>query len=146
MNKKAVDAVLLRLMSLFNVDNDSELARVLNVNRQTLASWRKRDSVPYSICINIAEERGVSLDWLLTGKGEEEVSKVESATQSFSQADLKMLELLNQLDPEVRRDLMRGAEEKQRVIEMEKQIQELSAQLNNLKMWANLFPLRTLTG
>ncbi|EAA7945731.1 TPA: helix-turn-helix transcriptional regulator [Escherichia coli] len=133
MNKKAVDAVLLRLMSLFNVDNDSELARVLNVNRQTLASWRKRDSVPYSICINIAEERGVSLDWLLTGKGEEEVSKVESATQSFSQADLKMLELLNQLDPEVRRDLMRGAEEKQRVIEMEKQIQELSAQLNNLK-------------
>lgn len=133
MNKKAVDAVLLRLMSLFNVDNDSELARVLNVNRQTLASWRKRDSVPYLICINIAEERGVSLDWLLTGKGEEEVSKVESATQSFSQADLKMLELLNQLDPEVRRDLMRGAEEKQRVIEMEKQIQELSAQLNNLK-------------
>ncbi|EHZ8371919.1 MULTISPECIES: helix-turn-helix transcriptional regulator [Enterobacteriaceae] len=133
MNKKAVDAVLLRLMSLFNVDSDSELARALNVNRQTLASWRKRDSVPYSICINIAEERGLSLDWLLTGKGEEEVSKVEPATHSFSQADLKMLELLNQLDPEVRRDLMRGAEEKQRVIEMEKQIQELSAQLNNLK-------------
>ncbi|EMK0351707.1 helix-turn-helix domain-containing protein [Citrobacter amalonaticus] len=133
MNKKAVDAVLLRLMSLFNVDSDSGLAKALDVNRQTLASWRKRDSVPYSICINLAEERGVSLDWLLTGKGEEEVSKVEPATQSFSQADLKMLELLNQLDPEVRRDLMRGAEEKQRVIEMEKKIQELSAQLNNLK-------------
>jgi len=133
MNKKAIDAVLLRLMSLFNVDSDSGLAKALDVNRQTLASWRKRNSVPYSICINIAEEKGISLDWLLTGKGEEEVSKVEPATQSFSQADLKMLELLNQLDPEVRRDLMRGAEEKQRVIEMEKQIQELSAQLNNLK-------------
>lgn len=133
MNKKAVDAVLLRLMSLFDVDNDSELARALNVNRQTLASWRKRDSVPYSICINIAEERGISLDWLLTGKGEDELLKVEPATQSFSQADLKMLELLNQLDPEVRRDLMRGAEEKQRVIEMEKQLQELSSKLKNLK-------------
>lgn len=135
MNKKAVDAVLLRLMSLFNVDNDSELARALNVNRQTLASWRKRDSVPYSICINLAEEKGISLDWLLTGKGENEneVSKTEPATQSFTQADLKMLELLNQLDPEVRRDLMRGAEEKQRVIEMEKQLQELSSKLKNLK-------------
>lgn len=133
MNKKSVDAVLLRLMSLFNVDSDSELARALNVNRQTLASWRKRDSVPYSICINIAEERGVSLDWLLTGKGEEEVSNVEPATESFSQADLKMLELLNQLDPEVRRDLMRGAEEKQRVIEMEKQLKELSATIERLK-------------
>ena len=71
--------------------------------------------MPYSICINIAEERGISLDWLLTGKGEEGVSKAEPATQSFSQADLKTLELLNQLDPEVRRDLMRCAEEKQRV-------------------------------
>lgn len=133
MNKKAVNAVLLRLMSLFNVDSDSELARALNVNRQTLASWRKRDSVPYSICINIAEDRGISLDWLLTGKGEEEVWKAEPATQSFSQADLKMLEILNQLDPEVRRDLMRGAEEKQRVIEMEKQLKELSATIERLK-------------
>lgn len=133
MNKKSVDAVLLRLMSLFNVDSDSELARALNVNRQTLASWRKRDSVPYSICINIAEERGISLDWLLTGKGEEDVLNVEPATEIFSQADLKMLELLNQLDPEVRRDLMRGAEEKQRVIEMEKQLKELSATIERLK-------------
>lgn len=133
MNKKAVDAVLLRLMSLFNVDSDSGLAKALDVNRQTLASWRKRNSVPYSICITLAEEKGISLDWLLTGKGEEEVSKVEPATQSFSQADLKMLELLNQLDPEVRRDLMRGAEEKQRVIEMEKQLKELSATIERLK-------------
>ncbi|MGK3503218.1 hypothetical protein [Escherichia coli] len=44
-----------------------------------------------------------------------------------------MLELLNQLDPEVRRDLMRGAEEKQRVIEMEKQLKELSATIERLK-------------
>ncbi|CBG87711.1 helix-turn-helix domain-containing protein [Citrobacter rodentium] len=133
MNKKAVDAVLLRLMSLFQVDNDSELARALNVNRQTLASWRKRDSVPYSICVNLAEERGVSLDWLLAGKGDDTSKEAEPATQNLSQADLKMLELLNQLDPEVRRDLMRGAEEKQRVIEMERQLKELSAKLERLK-------------
>jgi transcriptional regulator with XRE-family HTH domain len=133
MNKKAVDAVLLRLMSLFQVDNDSELARALNVNRQTLASWRKRDSVPYSICVNLAEERGVSLDWLLAGKGDDTSKETEPAAQNLSQADLKMLELLNQLDPEVRRDLMRGAEEKQRVIEMERQLKELSAKLEHLK-------------
>lgn len=60
-------------------------------------------------------------------------SKAESVAQSFSHADLKMLELLNQLDPEVRRDLMRGAEEKQRVIEMEKQLKELSATIERLK-------------
>ena len=135
MNNKDVNAVLFRLMSLFQVENDSELARALNVNRQTLASWRKRDSVPYSICISIAEEKGVSLDWLLTGRKQGLSKEVEvTPTQvQFSQADLTMLALLKQLDPEVRRDLLRGAEEKQRVIEMEKQLKELSATIERLK-------------
>ncbi|EYD91511.1 putative phage repressor protein [Escherichia coli 3-105-05_S4_C2] len=44
-----------------------------------------------------------------------------------------MLELLKQLDPEVRNDLLRGAAEKQRVIEMEKQLKELSATIERLK-------------
>lgn len=38
----------------------------------------------------------------------------------FSRSDLTLLELMNQLDPEVRKDLMRSAEEKQRMIELEK--------------------------
>ncbi|HDD8964478.1 TPA: helix-turn-helix domain-containing protein [Escherichia coli] len=135
MNNKDVNAVLSRLMSLFQAENDSELARALNVNRQTLASWRKRDSVPYAICIKIAEEKGVSLDWLLTGRKQglsKEVDVTPTQVQ-FSQADLTMLELLKQLDPEVRNDLLRGAAEKQRVIEMEKQLKELSATIERLK-------------
>ncbi|EPU0028057.1 helix-turn-helix domain-containing protein [Escherichia coli] len=135
MNNKDVNAVLSRLMSLFQAENDSELARALNVNRQTLASWRKRDSVPYAICINIAEEKRVSLDWLLTGRKQglsKEVDVTPTQVQ-FSQADLTMLELLKQLDPEVRNDLLRGAAEKQRVIEMEKQLKELSATIERLK-------------
>ncbi|EHQ9044817.1 helix-turn-helix domain-containing protein [Escherichia coli] len=135
MNNKDVNAVLSRLMSLFQAENDSELARALNVNRQTLASWRKRDSVPYAICINIAEEKGVSLDWLLTGRKQglsKEVDVTPTQVQ-FSQSDLTMLELLKQLDPEVRNDLLRGAAEKQRVIEMEKQLKELSATIERLK-------------
>ncbi|MFS7118451.1 helix-turn-helix domain-containing protein [Escherichia coli] len=135
MNNKDVNAVLLRLMSLFQVENDSELARALNVNRQTLASWRKRDSVPYAICISIAEEKGVSLDWLLTGRkhGLSKDVEVRPTQPQFSQADLTMLELLKQLDPEVRRDLLRSAEEKQRMIEMEKQLKKLSATIERLK-------------
>lgn len=38
---------------------------------------------------------------------------------------------------------MRGAEEKQRVIEMEKQLKELSATIERLKMWVNVFLTRT---
>ncbi|EEZ6284044.1 TPA: helix-turn-helix transcriptional regulator [Escherichia coli] len=78
----------------------------------------------------------ISIDWLLTGKGETVgVEKVQLANQEqhFNQSDLKLLELLNQLDPEVRKELLRGAEEKQRMINMEKQLKELSAEFERLK-------------
>ncbi len=137
MNKCGVDAVLSRLMESLEVVSDSELARALGVNRQTLASWRKRDSVPYSICVNFSEEKNISLDWLLTGRGGMHVNTATESLyapkQIFSQSDLKLLELMNQLDPDVRRDLLRGAEEKQRIIDMEKQLTELSAELERVK-------------
>jgi len=70
MNKIFSRGVLERLQTLLGVDNDSKLALALGVNRQTLGSWRTRDSVPYELCVSIAMERGVSLDWLLTEDGE----------------------------------------------------------------------------
>ncbi|EJD6705187.1 MULTISPECIES: helix-turn-helix domain-containing protein [Serratia] len=135
MNKNSVDAVLARLMELLGAGNDSELARMLDVNRQTLASWRKRDSIPYSICISLSEERGYSLDWLLTGRGQAMLDKQAPANADviFSRSDLTLLELMNQLDPEVRKDLMRSAEEKQRMIELEKKVNELSSELQKKK-------------
>lgn len=58
---------------------------------------------------------------------------VDNQEPTFSRSDLTLLELLNQLDPDVRRDLLRGAEEKQRMIDMEKKLQELSAELERVK-------------
>ena len=51
----------------------------------------------------------------------------------FSHSDLTLLELMNQLDPDVRRDLMRSAEEKQRMIELERKVNELSSELEKNK-------------
>lgn len=79
---------------------------------------------------------GISIDWLLTGKGEVAgTDKKPSANQDqhFNQSDLKLLELLNQLEPEVRKELLRGAEEKQRMIDMEKRLKELSEAFDRLK-------------
>lgn len=58
---------------------------------------------------------------------------VDSQESTVSRSDLTLLELLNQLDPDVRRDLLRGAEEKQRLIDMEKKLQELSDELERVK-------------
>ncbi|MGC5292015.1 helix-turn-helix domain-containing protein [Klebsiella pneumoniae] len=133
MNKKDVDDVLMRLMALLDVKNDSELARALRVNRQTLASWRKRDSVPYSICITLSEEKGFSLDWLLTGRGSPVMNDVSHEAIVISEEERNLLNAMNQLDPEVRKDLLRSAEEKQRLIELEKKVRELSSELQNTK-------------
>lgn len=86
--------------------------------------------------VALSTHLNISIDWLLTGKGEAVgVEKAQPANQGqhFNQSDLKLLELLNQLEPEVRKELLRGAEEKQRMIDMEKQLKELSAAFDRLK-------------
>ncbi|ELT6376031.1 helix-turn-helix transcriptional regulator [Salmonella enterica] len=86
--------------------------------------------------VALSTHLNISIDWLLTGKGEAvggEKAQPANQEQHFNQSDLKLLELLNQLEPEVRKELLRGAEEKQRMIDMEKQLKELSAAFERLK-------------
>ena len=86
--------------------------------------------------VSLSTHLNISIDWLLTGKGEAvggEKAQPANQEQHFNQSDLKLLELLNQLEPEVRKELLRGAEEKQRMIDMEKQLKELSAAFERLK-------------
>ncbi|MDL5600507.1 helix-turn-helix transcriptional regulator [Bacillus subtilis] len=118
-----------RLHEVFGVKNDNQLGDALQVNRSTLGNWRSRDSVPYTICVDLALERGVSLDWLLTGEGamyRENIGNApaESADSPREQA---MLALWRELDEDAQRDVQRHAEDKKRLKNLEMQLQELSA-------------------
>lgn len=53
-----------------NAKTDAELARWLDVSTPVVAGYKKRETVPLEQCIKIAEQTGVSLDWLILGKGE----------------------------------------------------------------------------
>jgi phage repressor protein C with HTH and peptisase S24 domain len=59
------------LKGLYNVKRDAELSRAMNVTNQTLASWKGRDGIPPRELIRVAEEKHVSLDWLVFGKRKE---------------------------------------------------------------------------
>lgn len=50
--------------------SDTEASRACGVSKTTWSNWRTRNSVPYTTCVQLAEERGISLDWLLLGEGE----------------------------------------------------------------------------
>ncbi|EMW9316280.1 helix-turn-helix domain-containing protein [Salmonella enterica] len=141
MNKKSVDAVLERLMVVFNVNNDTELARSLDVNRQTLASWRKRQSVPYSLCVSIAEQRGVSLDWLLSGRdggNELPASTYDCAScphvlDNSNPMALKWLEMFATLDEEGQKNILQDIEKEQQQTELRQQLKRLQEDIKRLK-------------
>lgn len=49
--------------------SDADLARYLDVSTPVVSGYQKRKNVPLEQCIKIAERTGVSLDWLILGKG-----------------------------------------------------------------------------
>ena len=77
MQKKSLDAVLERLMTVFAVDSDSELARKLDVNRQTLGSWRKlgRPATAAEVqALTEPEARAIYRQQYITGPGFETIT------------------------------------------------------------------------
>ncbi|PVY74770.1 helix-turn-helix domain-containing protein [Pectobacterium versatile] len=118
--------------------NIKGLSEAVGIPYRSLQNYLRGEREPNAeALIAIGTQLGISIDWLLTGRGVMRIdgmpSAPESSEQTFSQSDLKLLELMNQLDPDVRRDLLRGAEEKQRIVDMEKQLQVLSAELKQVK-------------
>lgn len=131
MQKKSLDAVLERLMTVFAVESDSELARKLDVNRQTLGSWRSRRSIPYALCVSVSEAEGVSLDWLLTGEGSmlRGMSAGEAESPATSPQEEAILALFRSLEENDRREIQSAAEEKKRIRDIEQRLKDLTEAL-----------------
>jgi len=62
--------ILNRLMTVFNVDTDSSLSAIIKIPARTISTWRTRNSTPYELCLSVAKEKNLNLNWLLTGEGE----------------------------------------------------------------------------
>ena len=58
------DAVLPRLRAALGVQQDTELAAILQVPYSTLTSWKRRGSVPLDNVAEICLKKGLSLDWI----------------------------------------------------------------------------------
>lgn len=125
MQNLSVVSVLERLALVLETKTGNQLAERLGVSPQTISSWKSRESVPYAQCVDVAGEKGVSLDWLLTGEGPMFRGEVESPSDGHvaNQApspEPEVPELLIQLADSTRR-------EQDRLTAIEKQLQELQA-------------------
>jgi len=128
MHNTSVGAVLERLGKALEAKTDSDLARLLDVNRQTLGSWRTRGSVPYALCVKVAEEKGLSLDWLLTGRGRMHPD-APSEAEELNPRQRAVLDLFTSLSEDDQREILRDAEEKKRIADMERRLEELAAKV-----------------
>jgi len=138
--KNSVRSVLNRLHQVFGVRNDSQLCSALNVNRSTVGSWISRESVPYAICVEIASDKKVSLDWLLTGEGpmlrDQSAHAPSTGGEPVNPREQAILELYRALDEDAQREIQSAAEEKKRLKSLEQRLQELEAVVADIKRLA----------
>ncbi|MCK8682340.1 helix-turn-helix domain-containing protein [Pseudomonas umsongensis] len=137
MRSKKSQTVLARLKQITGTKSDASLSSALKVSPQTLSSWKGRDSTPYSLCVEIAQTRGISLDWLLLGEGP--ILRQSTAGNALEQNQetvtrentiLAMWRLLNEED---RNAIQHALEEKRRLREMELKLSEMASILSTLQ-------------
>lgn len=124
MRNFSAEKVLERLKGVLNASSDSALARALDTTPQTISSWKARDSVPYAKCVSLAEEEGLSLDWLLTGQGTMYRDKTSTGVD-LTPEQQALLTLFNDLAASDQREILHDAEKKKRLSELEQQVAEL---------------------
>lgn len=67
---KTDSGIFERMIEAGALRNSSGLARALGVTPQAISNYRKRGVFPAALIMKFAGRFGVSLDWLITGKGE----------------------------------------------------------------------------
>jgi hypothetical protein len=135
LRSKKSQAVLARLKQITGTKTDASLSTALQISPQTLSSWKGRDSTPYSLCVEIAQTRGISLDWLLLGEGPVLRQTVTNSSQADPQSTREntILTLWRLLGEDDRCAIQNALEEKHRLRDMELRLCEMAAILATLK-------------
>jgi hypothetical protein len=136
LRSKKSQAILARLKQVTGTTTDAALSSALQISPQTLSSWKGRDSTPYSLCVDLAQVRGISLDWLLLGEGpmlrQTQVDTLEPNRESTLR-ESTMLAMWRLLDDDDRCVIQRALEEKTRLRDMELKLAEMSSILSALQ-------------
>ena len=136
MRSKKSQAVLTRLKLITGVSTDAALSSALKISPQTLSSWKGRDSTPYAICIDIAQTRGISLDWLLLGEGpmlRHVATNATDITQEGTKRENTILALWRLLSEDDRSAIEHALEEKRRLRDLELKLAEMASTLSTLQ-------------
>lgn len=124
-------AVLARMKLVTQSATDSGLSSALGVSPQTVSSWKGRDSIPYAICVELADKHGISLDWLLVGEGPRFRAHTHQAMYPAADPDweTQLMAELRLLSPADQRAIALAIQEKHRLRVLEQQIEAINSRL-----------------
>lgn len=89
---RSASSIIDRLQVGLGCKTDAELARRLRRPPSHVSKWRANDSRPHDLCVLVAEEEGLSLDWLLAGHGPQWRAKEEEASERPGQRRFDLAE------------------------------------------------------
>lgn len=154
----SAESTINRLKQLLAVKTDFDLAEIIGVSKPTISAWRQRNSVPHTICIQISQEKNVSLDWLLTGEGDtykrtglnpvsvtdkngvvNVVNESEGANDSITPAKVELLKLLDRItevDPAALQGFIYDAKKHIENCEMRNELAQMRQMISQQQMAA----------
>ena len=68
------NAILDRLLSGAGLHRDAQLAALLGVSPQAVSQARRKRKIPEGWVVKVSQQCGLSMDWLMFGKGDESCS------------------------------------------------------------------------
>lgn len=84
--------ILERAMLALGATEYKEVAHKLNTTSSTISNWKSNNgNVPMQYCVQISEKTGVSLDWLILGRGENNAAQQQTQTTPELNSDEIML-------------------------------------------------------
>lgn len=72
---KRLEDVLSRVCELSGAVSDAQIARELEAPPSSLASWRRRGTVPFDVIAFYGHRKGININWLLFGTGPQTVQE-----------------------------------------------------------------------
>lgn len=106
---------------------DADLSKALGISPQTLSSWKIRDSIPFALCMELAEKEGLSLDWLLLGNGRQTRLPSAPLCEYCEPAwETDLLEQLRELTALDLQAIRASVKDKLRMYQLERRLEELT--------------------
>jgi phage repressor protein C with HTH and peptisase S24 domain len=78
-----------RIQQVLATDTIKDLAHILNIPQTTIRNWLHRDSIPYSVCTQLAQTHHISLDWLVLGKGTPAIAQTDDEFVYINKYDVQ---------------------------------------------------------